>query len=176
MNIDSLLNSMWSNYSSAKKNANNNSVSKNIDENIFAQASSLVAEYKQALSEKKNNSASEKSNFCGLNAFQMANMSTKDLLNYAYNNEAFSIENKEDSSGVELPSLIFYGAITVSTVGKTFMSVVSELHAKYPFDSEEEIAATLMAEHGISADNALASKNSNNATEKNTGNKINFSG
>ena len=49
---------------------------------------------------------------------------------------------------------------------------MERLQEKY----QKEIAAALMAEHGISADNALASKNSNNATEKNTGNKINFSG
>ena len=91
INIDKVLKNTWGNYSPQK----NNSTSKqaNFDENIFAQASALVAEYKKEQEENNNStSSSKKSSFGGLTFAQVAGMSTKDFLNYAYNNEAFSVD------------------------------------------------------------------------------------
>jgi len=120
INIDKVLKNTWGNYSPQKNNSTPKQA--NFDENIFAQASALVAEYKKEQEENKNStSSSKKSSFGGLTFAQVAGMSTKDFLNYAYNNEAFSVD-KQDSSGVDLPMFVRYKAQVVCTSGKSFMA------------------------------------------------------
>ena len=159
INIDSVLNN-FKVY--VKKNATTACSSNTaIDSNIFAQASAIVAAAKE-----KQNSQSETSNnqtkniFGSLSFSQVANMSTKEFLNYAYANQASSgfSSDKEDSSGIKLPIIVRYKTAVVSTPGKSFMAVVAKLKAKFPNRSEEEIAAELISKYG---QNSSTGKNLN---------------
>ncbi|MCQ2957384.1 MAG: hypothetical protein MJ180_00615 [Candidatus Gastranaerophilales bacterium] len=168
INIDAVLNNIAKNYDPAKAKKKQNTT---VDANIFAQASALVAEYKnKQASEKENNSGSKL--FGGLSFVDIANMSTSDFLKYAYENKSQSgfDENKTDSSGIKLPFVVRYKGQVVCTAGKTFMSVVAKFHAKYPHRSEEEIAAELLAKYG---DNQTTVNNS--SANSSTGNSLNLS-
>jgi len=173
MSIDvaAILNNFTKNL---EKNANSSTFKGNskytVTESIFSKASELVAEYK----EKKNNSNSSSSNntfISNMSMNEIANMSTSDFLNYAYNNKANSGFNSTDSSGIELPMIVRYKTQVVSSAGKTFMQVVAKFKAKFPYKSEEEIAAELMAKYGTEETNTESASNN----KKVSGNSLNLS-
>ena len=156
LNIDSILNKTWGNYTPGSKKSSNSGTSGNstgVDDNIFAKASALVAEYKSKEADSKDSNKKGNS-FLGLSSTQIANMSTSDFLKYAYENKANSgfEGSKNDSSGIKLPMLVRYKGQVVCTAGKSFMAVVSKFKAKYPHRSEEEIAAELMSKYGTGDD------------------------
>jgi len=159
INIDSVLNNFKINVQ--KNSSYTKSSNTAIDSNIFAQASAIVAAAKEKQnSQSETNENKSKNIFGSLSVSQVANMSTKEFLNYAYDNQVSSgfNTNKEDSSGVKLPMLVRYKTAVVSTSGKSFMAVVAKLKAKFPRKSEEEIAAELLAKYG---DNSSSGKNLN---------------
>jgi len=189
MNINSILSNIAKNYDASKANKNSTtssaSSSGNYDASIFQRATELVAEYKSKQESSENNSSSNSSGFIGgLSFSQIANMSTKDFLNFAYENKATSgftekeetetTDNKKDSSDtsdIDLPMLVRYKGEVFSTAGKSFMAVVAKIHAKYPRRSEEEIAAELMTKYGSSSTDS----SSKSSSSKTTGSTLNFS-
>ncbi len=179
LNIDSILNKTWGNYTpGSKKNTSSTTTSgtansNGVDDNIFAKASALVAEYKSKQEENKNSKGSGTS-FLGLSSNQIANMSTSDFLKYAYENKSQSgfEESSKDSSGIKLPMLVRYKGEVVCTAGKSFMAVVAKFKAKYPRRSEEEIAAELMSKYGTGE---TSSESKTSGTKSTTGNSVNIS-
>lgn len=125
-----------------------------IPDNIFAQAKEIVEKYNVEKKENENNVESNNDKTIGgLKYFEVANMSTSDFLKYAYGNKAnFGFDSeKKDDSGVELPAIVMFGGHTVSTAGKSFMQVVTKFKGKYPYKSEEEIAAKLILKYDPNA-------------------------
>ena len=174
LDVNTVLNNIAKNYNPSQ--AKNNNSNKTIDENIFAQASALVAEYKAKQEAEKNNPDNNitSNKICGLNFKEVANMSTSDFLKYAYQNQASSgfnqnNSNQTDSSGIKLPLIVSYKGRVVSTAGKNFMTVVAKIKAKCPGTSEEKIAAELLAKYGNNSTNSTASSTSS------TGNQVNLS-
>ena len=161
INVDFILNNIGSKYtpSTRKTNNTNGSNNSNASNNIFAQyANDIVSEYKaKQEEEKQNNKNTKKANAWGLSAFKMASMSTKEWLNYAYNNQPTGTtstgdkqkneKNISDNGDIDLPMIVMYAGKTVCTAGKSFMQVVAKIHAQYPFRSEEEIAAKLLQKY-----------------------------
>ena len=149
LNVDSVLNNIgkYKGSGTTQKQNGNSQVSAL----AWQKASQLVAEYKAKQEQEGNSSGSGSKNIFGNLTFsQVANMSTKDFVNYAYENKANSgfSSQSEDSSGVKLPMLVRYKGQVVSTAGKSFMAVVAKLSAKFPNRSEEEIAAELLSKYG----------------------------
>jgi len=180
LDINTVLNNIAKNYNSSQTQKNKSTTT--VDSNIFAQASAMVAEYKEKQNAEKNNESSNSSStkICGLNFTEVANMSTSDFLKYAYANQAASgftsnknssdnDENQSGSSGIKLPLIVSYKGRVVSTAGKSFMAVVAKIKAKCPSASEEKIAAELLAKYGNT------STNSTTSSTNTTGNSINIS-
>lgn len=152
INVVNILNRFSTNISKNQINTNYNKNSV-VTDNIFAQAQEIVAKYKAQENNNSNNKENNTTNkqfFGKYTATQIANMSSSEFLNYAYENKAeinFK-SNTNDESGINLPQVVAYGGYTFSTAGKSFMQIVTKIKGKYPYQSEEKIAAKLIAKYG----------------------------
>ena len=176
INVDSVLNNIGKYKSSGTSNNNRNT---QISSLAWQKANQMVSEYKAIQEQKGNESDSGSKNIFGNLSFsQVANMSTKDFVNYAYDNKASSgyTSQSEDSSGVKLPMIVRYKGEIVTTAGKSFMAVVAKFSAKFPNRSEEEIAAELLQKYAGDTLTANNTQNQMGTTSSQLGGTLNMFG